>query len=602
MAEKRAQRRLAAILAADVVGYSRLMRADEAGTLAQLNAIRTELLDPKIAEYGGRIVKTTGDGILIEFPSAVDAVQYADNVQQVMAQRNASVPVDLRMELRMGINVGDVIVEDNDLFGDGVNVAARLEGLAAPGGIYVSGNVYEQVRHKVDLAFEDMGEQSVKNIDEPVRVYRIGVDGGGLASAVAVGDREQPLPLPDKPSIAVLPFNNMSGDPEQEYFSDGVSEDIITALSRIRWFFVIARNTSFAYKGQAVDMQGAAKEMGVRYVLEGSVRKSGNRIRITAQLIDGTTGIHVWAKRYDRDLEDIFDLQDEITETIVGAIEPEMARTERERAKAKRPDNLQAWDLFQRAMWHTYHRTRDDLEEAQRLFALAREADPGLASAYAGAEEACFFQTIGGFVESAEETKAEAVRLGLRAVELDRRDAFARYALGRALTLVRDHPAAIPELESAVKLNPSSAQAHYALGMALGTSGRPADALAPIETAMRLSPHDPYIGQFMTHMAEALLFLRRHDEALEWARQSLRQPRIVFSRWAMLISILGHMGKTEEARQSIESLNRVKPDVDVEFVRNYWPISDVASMDYLLEGLTKAGLPEWHAPADNIAQ
>jgi tetratricopeptide (TPR) repeat protein len=267
-----------------------------------------------------------------------------------------------------------------------------------------------------------------------------------------------------------------------------------------------------------------------------------------------------------------------------------MAKTERERARAKRPGNLHSWDLFQRAMWHTYRRTNDDLEEAHRLFALAREADPGLAPAYAGAEEACFFQTGGGFVDSAEETKADAVRLARRAVELDSQDAFSRYALGRALTLVREHHAAIPELEMAVDLNPSYAQAHYALGMALGTSGRPEDALTPIETAMRLSPHDHYLGQFMTHMAEALLFLGRHDEALDWARQSLRQPNIQWSRWAMLISILGHTGEVNEARQSIDALARIMPNSDIAFVRNYWPINHAPSMDYLIEGLAKAGM------------
>ena len=589
MAEERVQRRLAAILAADLVGYSRLMGQDEAGTRARFNAQLDEVVRPAIDQHRGRLFKTMGDGFLVEFFSVVDAVQCAFDIQTTIAAKQNQELDDRRMHLRIGIHLGDVIVEGEDIHGDGVNISARLEELAEPGGICVSRSVVEQVEGKLDVDFDDMGEPELKNIDRPVRVSRVVLKAKTATTAPGAGE---PLAVPDKPSIAVLPFQNMSGDPEQEYFSDGVSEDIITALSRIRWFFVIARNTSFAYKGQSPDIRQVAIELGVAYVLEGSVRKSGKRIRVTAQLIDGATGNHVWAKRYDRDLEDIFELQDEITETIVGAIEPEMARTERERAKAKRPDNLEAWDLFQRAMWHTYHRTRDDLEEAQRLFALAQEADPGLAPAYAGAEEACFFQTVGGFVESVEETKAEAVRLALRAVELDSQDAFARYALGRALTLVREHPAAIPELESAVELNPSSAQAHYALGMALGTSGRPADALAPIETAMRLSPHDPYIGQFMTHMAEALLFLRRHDEALEWARQSLRQPRITWSRWAMLISILGHMGKTEEARQSIESLERVKPDVDVEFVRNYWPISDVASMDYLLDGLRKAGLPE----------
>ncbi|MDH3737999.1 MAG: hypothetical protein OER92_02315 [Alphaproteobacteria bacterium] len=337
MAEKRVQRRLAAILAADVVGYSRLMRADEAGTLSQLKVLRTERLDPKIAEYGGRVVKTTGDGILIEFPSAVDAVQCAVDVQEATRLCNIDEPLERIMEIRIGINVGDVVVEGEDLFGDGVNVAARLEGLAEPGGICISGNAYEQVRDKLETKFENLGEQQVKNIDRPVQAYAVNWESNNPSDATEARTDTAPLALPDKPSIAVLPFDNMSDDPEQEHFADGISEDLITALSRIRSFFVIARNTTFTYKGRAVDVSKVSKELGVRYVLEGSVRKSGDRIRITSQLIDGTSGNHVWAERFDRDLTDIFDLQDEISQTIAAAIEPELSNAERERALVSRP-------------------------------------------------------------------------------------------------------------------------------------------------------------------------------------------------------------------------------------------------------------------------
>jgi adenylate cyclase len=367
MAEERLQRRLAAILAADVVGYSRLMRADEAGTLARLKSLRTELIDPRIAEYGGRIVKTTGDGILIEFPSAVDAVQHAVDVQAAVAQRNADVPPDRRMELRMGINVGDVIVDDDDLFGDGVNVAARLEGLAEPGGICVSGNAHEQVRYKLDLAFEDMGEQSVKNIDEPVRVYKIGAEGGERAQPAAAGEL---LPS-DKPSIAVLPFDNLSGDPEQEYFSDGITEDIITALSRLRWFLIIARNSTFVYKGTAVDVKQVGRELGVEYVVEGSVRKAGNRVRISAQLIDGATGNNLWAENYDRELADIFDVQDEITQTVVATLEPKLVAAEGIRSQRRSSGDLNAWQLVMRAMSHFGKMTS---KESQTAIALLEEA------------------------------------------------------------------------------------------------------------------------------------------------------------------------------------------------------------------------------------
>ena len=357
MAEQRAQRRLAAILAADVVGYSRLMRADEAGTLAQLKTLRKELLDPKITEYGGRVVKTTGDGILIEFPSAVDAVSHASDVQRAMAQRNAAVPEDRRMELRIGINVGDVIVDGDDILGDGVNVAARLEGLAKPGGTCVSGTVFDQVKDKLELGFDDLGPQMVKNIDEPVRVYRM-----DLGSA-----RTEPVTEPvsldtaifQRAAIAVLPFANMGGDADQEIFADGLSEDIITALSHMRSFPVIARNSTFTYKGQSVKVQQIADELGARYVLEGSVRKAGERLRISAQLIDARTGHHVWADKYDRKLEDIFEIQDEITLRIAAIIEPTLENAELKRAETRQQENLDAWTSYQRGMSHLYEFTKE---------------------------------------------------------------------------------------------------------------------------------------------------------------------------------------------------------------------------------------------------
>jgi adenylate cyclase len=363
--DERVHRRLSAIIAADVVGYSRMMGRDEAGTLARLKALRAEFLHPKVAEYGGRIVKTTGDGALIEFPSAVYAVSHAVDVQLGMAERNKNLPSDRQIQLRFGINVGDVIIDEEDIYGDGVNVAARLEALAQPGGICISARVYEYIGDRLDVAFDDLGEQTVKNIAEPVHVYRIRL---AESAGPIVGDSLESLPLPNKPSIAVLPFVNMSGDSEQEYFADGITEDLITALSRIRWFFVIARNSCFAYKGQSLDIRDVARKLGVAYVLEGSVRRAGNRVRITAQLIDGRSGNHVWAQRYDREMEDIFAVQDEITATLAGAIEPELGKAERERARAKRPDELRAWDLCQRGLWHTYKRTREDLVEAQRLF------------------------------------------------------------------------------------------------------------------------------------------------------------------------------------------------------------------------------------------
>src|SRR5262245_33534606 len=374
------ERRLTAILAGDVVGYSRLMGEDEEGTLARLNAHRSEFLDPKIAEHRGRIVKRTGDGILIEFASAVDALRCALKVQKGMAERNAGVPTHQRIELRIGINVGDIIVEDGDIFGDGVNIAARLEGISAPGGVCISEDVYRQVRGKFDATFEDIGEQKLKNIVQPVRVYRMRIV--GTSAGASTSEHSTTLPLPDKPSIAVLAFQNMSGEAEQEYFADGIAEDIITALSKTRWLFVIARNSSFIYKGRTVDIKQIGRELGVRYVLEGSVRKSGNRVRITAQLIEAATGAHTWAERYDRDLADIFAVQDEITGSVVNAIEPAMAQAEQQRVSRKLPDSLDAWEAYHRGLWHFLKQEPGENDQARPFFQRAIELDRGFAPGY----------------------------------------------------------------------------------------------------------------------------------------------------------------------------------------------------------------------------
>jgi len=590
MAEKRVQRRLTAILAADVVGYSRLMGRDEEGTLARMKALRSEVIDPGLAEHGGRIVKTMGDGLLVEFASAVDAVRHAVEVSKAVEERNADLPGDQQILFRVGVNIGDVIVEQGDIFGDGVNIAARLEGQAEPGGICVSEEVQKQIDGKVNVVFEDMGIQPLKNIDRPVRVFAVTELQSGEGAVAGGREPYRELTLPDKPSIAVLPFQNMSGDPEQEYFADGMTEDLITALSMIRWFFVTARNTTFAYKGTSPNISHVARDLGVRYVLEGSVRKAGNRVRINAQLIDGASGNHVWAKRYDRELEDIFAVQDELTETIVGALEPELGKAERERAHFKRPENLPAWDLFQQGLWHSYRRTEDDLVAAQTLFERARALDPHLAGAFAGAAEAFFFQLVDGYLEDPKRGLDIALELGRRGVEIDDQDALARYAYGRVLIIARQHEAAIPELGAAIELNPSYAQAHFALAMALGTSGQAETAIPHFGTAMRLSPHDPYLGQFMVHMGAAHLFMHRHDTAAEWARKSLRQPNIRWSRWVLLISALGHLGQLEDARQAVRSLHRFRDEVDIAFVKANWPISDATSRAHLVEGLQRAGL------------
>src|SRR6266852_128773 len=394
MAEARVQRRLAAILAADVAGYSRLMGADEEGTLAALKELRRELADPKIKEHRGRIVKTTGDGLLVEFASVVDAMRCAVEVQQGMAERNAGVPEERRLQFRIGINIGDIIKDGRDIYGDGVNVAARLEALAEPGGICVNRVVRDQVRDKLDFAFEDAGEQRVKNIARPLRVYRVRTD---RVVGEARSTAQPPLALPDKPSVAVLPFTNMSGDPDQEFVSDGIAEDVITALSRYPSLFVIARNSCFTYKGRAVDVKQVGRELGVRYVLEGSLRKAGNRIRVTAQLVEAETGKHVWAERYDRNLADIFALQDEITGAVTIAIAPAIAHAEQQRAMRKPPGSLDAWSAYQRGLWHLAKFSLEGNALSEKFFQRAVDLDPTFAGGYRGLAFAQWQAAAGGY-------------------------------------------------------------------------------------------------------------------------------------------------------------------------------------------------------------
>jgi adenylate cyclase len=443
-------RRLTAILAADMAGYSRLMGADEEGTLDRLKAIRREISDPKIAGHHGRIVKTTGDGLLVEFGSVVDAVRCAVEVQQTMAEHNVDIPAEQRIEFRIGINLGDIILEDDDIFGDGVNVAARLEALAEPGGICVSRVVRDQVRDKLDVAFEDLGEQEVKNIARPVRVFRI----RAITPAVdAQGAPAPALALPDKPSIAVLPFANMSNDPEQEFFADGIAEDIITALSRYPSLFVIARNSCFTYKGHAVDVKQVGRELGVRYVLEGSLRKSGNRIRVTAQLVEAETGNHVWAERYDRDLADIFAVQDEITEAVTIAIAPAIAEAERQRAMRRPPESLDAWAAYQRGLWHLCKVTEEDFTIALKLFETGTHLDPGFAGCYSGLalgrlQASAVYQLVDPV-----EAQSSAELFARRAVALDGANAEALSCLGWALQARGELAGALAEIEQALAMS-----------------------------------------------------------------------------------------------------------------------------------------------------
>jgi adenylate cyclase len=492
-----ATRRLAAILAADVAGYSRLMGADEEGTHERLKAHLQELVDPKITQHHGRVVKSTGDGLLAEFASVVDAVRCAVTVQQAMVERNTDFPSDQRLELRIGINLGDVIIDDQDIFGDGVNVAARLEALAEPGGISVSRVVRDQVRDKLDVAFEDRGEQQVKNIARPVHVYRIPVAGNAPAKG--------PLPLPEKPSIAVLPFANMSGDPEQEYFADGMVEEIITALSRIRWLFVIARNSSFTYKGQAVDVKQVGRELGVRYVLEGSVRKAGNRVRITGQLIDAATGAHLWADRFDGSLEDVFELQDKVATSVAGVIEPALQAAETSRLANRPTADLSAYDAYLRA-FAIVMSSVDQIPEALRLLEQAIERDADYGPALAWAAICCMRLCQDGTSTDREADSRKGVDYAHRALRVAGDDPVALANAAFALAYFGEDLDAMTALaDRALSINPNFARGWFISGYIRFWAGDLDAAIARGENALRLSPRGR-VGVGLNLIGAALFF------------------------------------------------------------------------------------------------
>ena len=581
------ERRLAAILAADVVGYTRLMGDDEAGTLAALKTHRAEVIDPKIAAHHGRVVKLMGDGALVEFASVVDALTCAVEIQRAMAERNAGVPEARRITFRIGINLGDVIVEGDDLYGDGVNIAARLEGLAEPGGICISAKVYEEVKSKLPIGYENLGEKQVKNVAEPLRVYRVAPMAPGPSATMQA---EAKLPLPDKPSLAVLPFVNMSTDPEQDFFADGITEDIITELSRFRSLFVIARNSSFTFKGQSVDVKEVSRKLGVRYVVEGSVRHAGNRVRITAQLIDAIDDAHLWAERYDRVLEDIFAVQDEVTHAIVTTIEPQLASTERQRARRKPTNSLGAWECYQRGLWHLHQYKAEDNVVALDFLQRAIDLDPTFASAHAGLAMALYYNIILGYTRDRDSDLVHALDAGKTAVMLDENDPFAHVALGRVHTVRGEHDTAIAACDMAISLNPSYASGHFGRAHSLWQAGRAKEALASHDEAMRLSPSDPLMWAFMASKAIALILLGRYDEGLDWAQQAQRKPNAAI--WAFMpeISALGLLGRTGEAGAALERVRRFKPDVSLAFVDQSLPITHAASREIFLNGLIKAGL------------
>jgi TolB-like protein/Tfp pilus assembly protein PilF len=587
MSNAHVERRLTAILAADVAGYSRLMGLDEEGTLAQFRAHRRALVDPKITENRGRIVKTTGDGLLVEFASVVDAVRCAVEVQRGMIERNADVPQGKRVEFRIGINVGDIIIENGDIFGDGVNVAARLEGLAEPGGICVSGRVEEDVQGKLDTAFEDIGEQQLKNIARPVRVYRVRPRGTANTSVRAV------LSLPDKPSIAVLPFQNMSGDPEQGYFADGVVEEITTALSRFKTVFVIARNSSFTYKDKAADVKQIGRELGVRYVLEGSVRKAANQVRITAQLIDATTGVHLWADRFDGAIEDIFHLQDQVTTSVVGAITPAVERTEIERALLKPTASLAAYDHYMRGLGSQYQWTSEATSEALGHYYKAIELDPKFALAHALATCCFSWRKMNGWLTDPAREVAETKRLAERATELDQDDAQVLCWSGAGLAfVVGEIDQGVALVDRALRLNPNLMEAWLSSGLVRLVLGEWEIAIDHFTRAMRLSPFDPMLFAMQGGIASGHFNTDRYYEAAVWSAKSIAENPKNLSAWRIAAASNALSGRLEQAQNAIARLRELDPNLRIATLKSVIlsPLPDVlARMEH---GLRKAGLPE----------
>ncbi len=592
-------RKIVAILAADVVGYSRLTGADEDRTLARLRTLRSDLLDPTIAVHNGRIVKRTGDGVLVEFRSVVNAVRCAIEVQNGMTERNAGLPPGRRIDFRIGIHLGDIVEEsDGDLMGDGVNIAARLEGIALPGAICLSEDAYRQVKARLDLAVSDLGATRLKNIADPIRVYSLQV---GAPVEMTPAQRESELPhapsaslaVPDKPSIAVLAFENMSGDIDQEFFADGIAEDIITTLSKARWLFVVARNSSFSYKGKSTDMRQVGAELGVRYVLEGSVRKSGKRVRITAQLIEASSGHHVWAERYDRALEDIFAVQDEITQSITGAIAPGIVAAEIQRTHGRNAAELGQWERVMRAHWHVQRFSRQDCNDAMTLIDEVLRCDPSNAMALA---DLAYNWHMGGLFgwcteppSVAMERMGEAARL---AVGADDRDAAAQTTLAVYELFGNHHDDAIKRLQRAIQLDPNSSFARGYLGAACSFAGMPDRALPALQEAMRLSPRDYLTVIWHTCCAWSHLHAERFAESVACAKQAIDFNPSFPDSHATLTAAAAHLRHAADAKAGLVGLLRLLPGLSTTDPRLIRPFRRQTDCERFLAGLRIAGLPD----------
>jgi adenylate cyclase len=583
LADDRVERRLAAILAADVAGYSRLMGADEVGTLKGLTE-RRAILDRLVAEHRGRIVNTAGDSVLAEFGSAVGVVQCALEVQATLAETNANLPAEKRISFRIGIHIGDVMVRGGELFGDGVNIAARLQSIAKPGGVCISGATHDQVRKVLPITFADLGAQTVKNIPEPIRIYEAATLGEESLDRTA-----RPLPIPDKPSIAVLPFDNMSGDPEQEYLADGIVEEIITALSRFKWLFVVARNSSFMFKGNAVDIREVGRKLGVRYVLEGSVRKASGKVRVTGQLIDAVTRAHIWADRFERDVTDVFALQDEVTLAVVSAIQPKLLQTEISIATRRQPENLTAYDFFLRALRKFYLASREGMAEATKLARRALELDPGFSRAAALAAYCHASNVLWAYAIDPQFERKEASRLLRLALSVNDGDpdtlAWAGFT---SAYMVGDCERAIEIADHAVALNPNSFFAWNGRGWVYKVAGLPEEALQSFERSLRMSPVDPWLHSTLSGMGYVLIELGRFAEAIVPAKKAQFQNPAFSPAYRCLASAFAHLGRDAEAHEAAARLLEVDPT----FTISAWIArGGQSNAKLMIEGLRKAGLP-----------
>ena len=590
MTSNRVERRLAAIFAADMVGYSRLMEIDEVSVIARQKNHREELIDPKIAAHDGRIVKLMGDGMLVEFASVVDAVQCGMEIQQEMAIREADVPEDRRICFRVGINLGDIIIDGDDILGDGVNIAARLEGLAEPGGVCISDVVHQSVFGKVDFAFKEMGEQKVKNIARPIRAFSILSSDRDMDSANAETTIE--IAPTEKPSIAVLAFNNMSGDPEQEYFSDGLTEDIITGLSRIKDLLVIARNTSFTYKGKSVDVKQVGEELGVRYVLEGSVRKGGNRVRVTGQLIDTKTGGHVWADRYDGNLDDIFELQDNITAKVLTAVGTEINLAEIERSRHERSNSIDAWDRYLQALPLFYKIDKTNYKKVKTILEEVINIDPRFSSAYSVLAQ-CYVQAaFHGWETNAYEANVKAKELAQKATDLDSEDPAAHMALGWTHMLKTEHELSIKEFNKALELNPNYSAVNGLLSGSFGFLGRIDEAVEAFELALQGSPRDPERYLWYIGILNAYFAAERYEECVEAAENAIYLRPSFYGGYFIMAAALPFLGRVEDAKIAMQKARDLMPRLSLKTTaRNPMYVRE-NDIKRLLEGLRQAGLPE----------